>query len=110
MSKVDVNDLVSILKFLDESFLREEQFSEICDLNANDVDDQRKIVQRVLVPGFNEMNYQTQEHLLNSVREIIDKRMDCSSVFERVNAPFDFFNINHLAFVEVIYDEICRNT
>ncbi|MEJ2612280.1 MAG: hypothetical protein P8179_19995 [Candidatus Thiodiazotropha sp.] len=108
MSKVDVNDLVGILKFLDENFLSEEQFSEICNLNVDEMESQKLIAQKVLVPGFNEMNHQTQEHLISSLREIIDRGMDCSLVFERVNTPFDFSSINHVGFVEIVYEEICR--
>lgn len=108
MSKADVNDLVSILKFLDENFLSEEQFNEICYLNLNDVESQKLIARKVLVPGFNEMDHKTQEHLINSLREIIDRSMDCSSVFERINTPFDFSGINQADFVEVVYEAICR--
>jgi hypothetical protein len=106
MSKVDANDLISIFKFLDENFLSEVQFPEICNLNVDNAEGHGLIAQKVLVPGFNEMNHQTQEHLINSLREIIDKGIDCTSVLGRVNTPFDFSSINCLDFIEIIYEEV----
>lgn len=108
MANYDVDHLISLLKFLDENFLEDDQFKEVGDLNIEDPKDQRVIVQKIILPGFESMNETTRNHLKKVLKHVVGKGLDCSGVFEDINTPFDFSVINTLEFVRIIYEEIER--
>ncbi len=105
-SNVNVNDIASLLKFLDEDFLDDEVYMDVCNLNLHDRDDLRELVKKVIVPGFLEMNDATQSYLRLVLLECMKREFDVGLVSERISSFFDFEDINFKLFIALINEEI----
>lgn len=106
MTKINPDNIISLIKFLDENFLDDNQYEETRMLNINDPEDQRVIIRKIIVPGFLSMNKITQDHLKSVVSEFLYVDKEYQSIFDSISTPFDFSEVNFKDFVKIIREEI----
>jgi hypothetical protein len=98
--------LHSLLKYLDDLFLTDEIFWEIEKLNIENLEDQKIIIDKMIVPNFQEMDKDTQHRFLSYLDEINRENIDCSRAFDNIDCYFDLNSFDKQGFVRLLESEL----
>lgn len=106
-AKARVSMLSSILKYIDIEYMTDEETNSIYDLNINDKENQKKVIQNLIVPGIKE---QYSEDAFNRAKEVltmgINNINETTKIFEQMSLPFESDIEDKKAFLEIIYEEL----
>lgn len=106
MTKVDVNDLMSIVKLLDENFLSDDLLEKIGRLNIERTEDQRILVREAIIPELLGMNEVSKNYLKGVLDNCLGQKLDYRTVFDRISSPFEFSEIDLDDFIAVVAEEV----
>jgi len=87
-------------------FLTDEVFWEIEKLDIQDVNDQKVIIRKMIMPHFKEMDKDSQNRFLSYLCEINREELDCSQAFDNINCYFDLDSINKQRFIKFVESEL----
>ncbi|NMB95551.1 MAG: hypothetical protein GYA02_02920 [Clostridiaceae bacterium] len=109
MSDKKIEGLTTLLKYLDNDLLSNEQYEIIGDLNINNDEQQKKIIKAVLVPNFNEFNKITKDSIKTILEECLKGDVSESSIAKVINCismPFSSEIEDKKTFIRNIYSEL----
>ncbi|WP_374017316.1 hypothetical protein ABU162_24610 [Paenibacillus thiaminolyticus] len=104
---LEPDDIVCLLKFLDNNFLTDEQFDKICDLDINNKEEQLQVIRTVLVPEYYGLNEKDQRSMKKALEMCLEeKKPNLDRVFFSITMPFESDIVDWKAFFENIYKEL----
>ena len=107
MSRISVDMLASILKYMDIEYMTDEECDSIYDLDINDGEDQEAVIERVIIPGL-VREYEKNE--FKEFREIIllglNKVKERNIEFKSRSFPFKNELQDQEAFLRKIYNKL----
>jgi hypothetical protein len=109
MSNKKLNGLVTLLKYLDNDFISDEQYEIVGSLDINTLEQQNKIIRTLLIPGFEEFNKITQESIKKLLEDCLQdpkSSKDLDIIFSSISMPFENDIQDKRAFIENVYKEL----
>ena len=107
MSRISVDMLVSILKYIDIEYMTDEEGDSICELDINDEEDQEEVILKLILPGIKSEYPKSRFHVLREIIELaLDKDKERKSVLGIMSFIFEDELKDQKAFLRKIYDKL----
>ena len=103
--------IITILKYLDNDFISDEQYEIICNLDINNQEQQNQIIRTTLLPNFREFNEITQHSIKKLMEECLQDKeatLYLDKLFISISMPFESEITDKRAFLQNVFEELFR--
>lgn len=107
MAKVNMDMLISILKYIDINYMTDDEGNGIYLLDINDEENQKEIIRKLIVPGiksdYSEETFDRAKEVLLMGINNIEASM---KIFQQMSFPFESDMKDKRGFLKKIYQEL----